>query len=1327
MTLDGGDCAPSPGTTPSPQTPRSLFAQRLTDLFTAAGNPTLERVAAATDRRLRPSQGRDGGKPVSFKRISDWRAGRNVPARFETLSPVLVTLIDLARGTGQPVPAPLFDLRQWHTLWKAAVAWRLDTLDPEASCPYRGLAPYGTEHATWFFGRTTATTELTERVRSAAAGGGGIVALVGASGAGKSSLLQAGLIPAVTAGIEGWQVATITPGPDPRAALTTAVEGTIGRWSPGKPGLLVIDQFEELFTACTEDTVREQFLTALQELTSADEEPRVVVLGIRADFFARCLDYRVLENALNERAYMLGPMRAHELADAVTGPATLAGLRLEPGLADLVITELRGPADNYDPGALPLLSHVMAATWNHREGRQLTIEGYRKTGGVVGSVAGTAETVWSNLTEPQRAHAQPLLVQLVDVDPDHRDTRRIVTRQSIVDSSEDPGAAGAVLEALVRARLVTLDDRHVLFTHEIVLSAWPRLRAWIEEDRVGYLVQQRLESDAADWAGARRDPALLYRGPRLESAGAAVGRLRLPPTRTGADFLAAARRSARRGRRRTAAIRTVLALLGVGILVLAIGIVAEVRISETRRAAADLETVLAEADAVRTGDPTLSAELDLVAHSINAGDGTVRSRLLATQNLPLATSLPGHGQTVRGIAFQPGGTILATGSTDHTIRLWRTALPNPQQVGTTIDCGAAVSGAAFTPDGATLVAACGTTLRTWSVADPADPRGLATVETGRAVTMMASTTSGGMVAVATDDNAVALWSLESPTAPRLITVLPGTPDPVTALQFVPTRAWLAVAGANTVRLWSVPDGHSGVALGPPITAPDPDIQAIAIDPAGRTLAIGTGTTERRSEGRANAVVSLWDVGDPTQVRQLGQPLTVAHESELRSLAFAPDGESLAAGDHSVVTIWNIANPARIYPLGEPVSISSPPCPIPNTLQPCVDGPTVLSFGADAHTLAVGGDLGSVRIWSLPPAAISGVLGWGARPVLSDNDRLLTAVLDQDAYLWDVRNWHAPRQLADLGPGPSGGWVYSATLNPAGTLAAVPSGSPPTVRVLDIADPASVHELFELPDTAVAWFDGVADSLLFSMPLGDTHALQIWRVTDRTHPVKIGPPVTFDPAPLRAQPDPAQTSQTLWFDAASDTTLITLATDLKADGTVPSAIRFWDFSDPAHMHEIGHIDADPGHPFAAQRSTEDGDLVVLTGDLLQTWDIHDPTNPHKLGPPVATNGLNIQSLEFSPDLDTIVTTSADSSVRLWDYHDRAHPRPIGQSIAPTAPTAWHLNFASADDLIGTRNGAMAIWDLDEQHAIQRICNVTRGALSREVWAAHLQRLAYRPPC
>ena len=368
---------------------------------------------------------------------------------------------------------------------------------------------------------------------------------------------------------------------------------------------------------------------------------------------------------------VLGPLTTAELREAVTGPAKAVGLELEPGLAELIVREVSadGPGGAHDAGVLPLLSHALLATWQRRKAGRLTLAGYRAAGGIQGAVAATAERAWTGLDPAARTAARLLLLRLVRLGEDTHATRRRGTRRQLAEESRDPNKTEESLEALVHARLVTLDADAVEITHEALLHAWPRLRDWIDEDRNGNLLRQRLEEDGRAWEGSNRDTSLLYRGSRLQQArnwAASAGDTFL--TRSAVEFLAASvklRKRTDRIRRGAVAALAVLALLAAGSAVIA----------WQQRDDAVFGQVLAEADRVQYTDPSLSAQLDLVAHRLRPDDEDTNNRLISTVNAPLATPLLGHTGAVYLTSFSPSGRLLATASYDRTVRLWDVADP----------------------------------------------------------------------------------------------------------------------------------------------------------------------------------------------------------------------------------------------------------------------------------------------------------------------------------------------------------------------------------------------------------------------------------------------------------------------------------------------------------------------------------------------------------------------------------------------------------------------------------------------------------------------------
>ncbi len=369
----------------------------------------------------------------------------------------------------------------------------LETPLTASKCPYRGLLSFRPSDRHLFFGRDRVLSELIERLALRS-----LLAVVGPSGSGKSSLLSAGVCASVEAGDVpcARSVRLITPGAAPPLDL-------VG----DDTELLVVDQFEELYTQCSDPWRRKRFIECLLSRRSP------VVIGVRADFYGEISGNARLARAVAANQVLLGPMGENELRSAIEAPAQLTKLELAPGLVDLV---LRDAAEQ--PGALPLISHALRATWERRDGRTLSVEAYRDSGGVSSAIAQTAETLVQSTPEGQRPLLRAIFLRLAELGEGGEDTRKRVRSEELVPHGASPSEVRALLERLAEARLVTLDKDTVELSHEVLIRRWPRLHAWLEEDREGIRLYRRLGEAARSWEAAGRERADLYRGGRLEAA-----------------------------------------------------------------------------------------------------------------------------------------------------------------------------------------------------------------------------------------------------------------------------------------------------------------------------------------------------------------------------------------------------------------------------------------------------------------------------------------------------------------------------------------------------------------------------------------------------------------------------------------------------------------------------------------------------------------------------------------------------------------------------------------------------------------------------------------
>ena len=344
-----------------------------------------------------------------------------------------------------------------------------------------------------FFGREKVVEDVLGRMAP-----GRLLAVVGASGSGKSSLLRAGVAAAVLAGeVDRVDHATVlTPGPE--AVLEVADTAR---------ELVIVDQFEELFTLCDDPARRDAYVDQLLALSSA------VVIGVRADLYGMLSGHAELARAVAANQVLLGAMTDTELERAIIEPARVAGLRLEPGLVDLILRDVAR-----EPGALPLLSHALRVTWERRDGRTLTVEGYRESGGVASAISQTADAVVATLPADRRALIRNLFLRLTELGEGIEDTRRRVEVDELVPEGASPDEVRDLLDRLAEARLVTLGEGTAEVAHEVLIRQWPTLRAWLEEDRAGLRLHRRLGNAARLWDAGGREAGDLYRGTRLAVA-----------------------------------------------------------------------------------------------------------------------------------------------------------------------------------------------------------------------------------------------------------------------------------------------------------------------------------------------------------------------------------------------------------------------------------------------------------------------------------------------------------------------------------------------------------------------------------------------------------------------------------------------------------------------------------------------------------------------------------------------------------------------------------------------------------------------------------------
>jgi WD40 repeat protein len=1252
---------------------------------------------------------------------------------------------------------------------------------PRGRAPYRGLASFQPADADWFFGREDLIGRLIELAGQARLAGQPLT-VVGQSGSGKSSLLRAGLIPALNdgrvpgLGPGGWPAVLLTPGASPLMALARellavrpadrrppqppgsgagpaaatgpaatgpaadpalgaadptagtdpaaglaarlqaepASAARLGEGDTAIPAAIIVDQFEQVFTACPDEAQRQAFIAALCALAART----LVVLGLRADCYGHALRYGQLAAALQERQLAVGPMSEDQLRRAILEPARRAGIGVSEGLVELLLRDLPpGPAGTSGraAGALPLLSHALLATWERSAAGELTVADYRASGGIGDAIARTAEAAYGALSEADREQAHWLFLRLVQVSDDSIETRYRVPLAEL-SGDGNPSAGTGVLSRFVDERLITVTAEAAEITHDALLAAWPRLREWIASDREGLRIRRRITDAARAWADSGEDSGGLSRGGQL-----AVARdWAADPLRHGAlapavgQFLSASvaheRATVETERRRSRRLSQLVAALAALVLV-TVGLTgyafAQRRAAMTAQLVADSRELAVEAAQLRDQDPSIAAQLSLAAYRTARTPAALAS-LLESSGTPAAARLADSADVVEAVALSSRRHLLAVAAADGSLRLWNVTRPGePVPVGPPLADGpGSLFAVAFSPDGETLAAAgTGKVIRLWDVRDPRHP-----VPATRALTGPASSVYG--------------------------------------LAFSPDGKILAAGSADAaVRLWTVPGpgGPPPAATGPLATLAGPggDVQAVAFSPDGQLLAAGTA-------GRA---VGLWNVSRPQRPVPVGRPLTGPARAVL-SVAFSPDGQLLAAGSQDdKVWLWRLAGSSRAP--GPPHPTSRHPTSqdlasrdlTPQGLAPltgATDWVNSVAFSPDGTVLAAGSSDDSVRLWDVSTRRMLGTLrhpGVVTSVAWDGGHELASGCADGTVRLWTL----PPPVLA------AAAGVNSLAFALAGRSLVVAS------QDLEVWNPATRTEEASaaVPGTFVNSVAYARRSGLLAAGYG-SGGVQLWRVTGG----RLAPagPVLPSPAPSAVEsvafsPD----GQTLasgsddgqvrvWDvrdparpvllakvpDSADQVFCVVFSPDGKilAAASTDNLTRLWDIAAPARPVRLGAaLRGTTSYDMSAAFSPDGKTLAIGSADkTVHLWDVADPGRPVLLGSPLTGPQGYVYSLAFSPDGHDLAAGITDDSVWLWNTSDAARPTLIAQLTGP-AGHVYSVAFSPDGQTLaaGSADGTVRLWDTGEHAAASAVCATAGQPLTRSQWTSYDPGRDYAPPC
>jgi WD40 repeat protein/transcriptional regulator with XRE-family HTH domain len=1190
--------------------------------------------------------------------------------------------------------------------------------------PYKGLLFFDEHDADLFFGRDSLTTRLGERVTAVAQGASPrLLAVVGASGSGKSSLVRAGL--AVLLKRRGWVTQIMTPTAAPLARLEAQLAPLHGL-AEATPVLLLIDQFEETFTLCHDEATRVEFIDKLLALS----DPRAagapsdrsdahgaaavttVVVTLRADFYAHCAQYPLLRQAVAAQQEYIGQMTSAELRRAIEQPARQGGWDFEQGLVDLMLHDVGAHAGGVpEPGALPLLSHSLLATWERRRGRTLTLDGYHAAGGVRSAIAETAESVFADqLDGEQQSLAREVFLRLTELGEGTEDTRRRAALTELERQTEEAAQLRGVLDTLAAARLITLNEDSAEVAHEALIREWQRLREWLMEDREGLRVHRHLTDAAKEWAGLGGDAGALYRGARLAQAceWAAANEERLNSAERA--FLAAAveqeqqevlEREAQRRRELDAAqklaaeqaqraddqaraargLRQRALLLGAALLLVVL--LAGVALALGRQAAANASSAEAErqvalarevaASAINNlaTDPERSILLALQAVKISTENG--KPPLLeaedalhrAVQSSRLRSALHGHDSGLWALAVNRDGSRLATVSMDGTVKVWDPATSEAlMTLQTNVTDNLFGTGATFSPDGQHLL-----TIGSENSAvlwDLSAGEALFSLRGHTApVTSVAISPNGRILATASDDKSVKLWDAATGEA---INTLTGHAGAALVLAFSPDSqhvyagsdetgiaiAWEAAGGQEQFRF-----SGQGDIVG---------VDAIAASPDGARLATGEFDT----------TVKLWEAASGELLLTL-----FGHSSQVVSVAFSADGSYVAsASEDGSIKLWDALTGRELL-----------------TLRGHTSGVMGVAFSPDGNRLYSASRDGTARVWDISPAAGRdwlNLVGHGDRlfgvAYRPDGAQLATWSQDGTAKVWDADTGEVLRTLSHEGGGNGGSPAYS----PDGRQLAVVRGN--GAAVFDVQSGA---ELFALAAFASPAFDVVYSPDGARIALGSNDGTV--RIVDAAHGRLL-----------------------LEFSTTSDSDGQLWQLAFSPDGQRLATAN----SDGAYVWDAAsgeQLLAFSGHGEGVRTSgitfSPDGKWAASAGNdaTVQVWDAAEGEVIYKLtGHTGPTFGV-----AFSPDGSSLATSSVDRTIKLWRLPPVGGQVPEPLTLHGHTGAVYRLAFSPDGARLAStgRNAIARIYSLN----IDDLVASAQAQVTRALTAEECQKFLHMDAC
>ena len=1145
--------------------------------------------------------------------------------------------------------------------------------------PYKGLYYFDESDSELFYGREALTETLMDRLTAGLKSDHRFLAIVGASGSGKSSVVRAGLIPALRwrQPSSGWSMYVMTPTSHPLDALAVSLQGDARHGSAKKLAddfacnpqalhsilkpmiettgvaqtLFVVDQFEELFTLCRSEAEQAAFVENLLNAALQPKGSAVVIIVLRADFYAHCARFDLLRQALSQYQEYIGPMTVKELRRAIEEPARHGHWEFESGLIEFLLHDVGADVAGHspEPGALPLLSHALLATWQRRRGRMLTLGGYTASGGVRGAIAETAEAVFHDQLEPdQRAIARQIFMRLTEIGDDATtaDTRRRVSFDELVSKPEDNDMVHKVLMTLADARLITTNQNTAEVAHEALIREWPTLRGWLDENRDGLRLHRHLTDAAQEWDSMSRDPGMLYRGARLAQALEwshshaddlnLLERSFLDASQSLAEKETAEREAQRQQQLESArklfeteraraeeqtksnrslrqrAIYLTLAFIVAGALALA-AIVFGQRSIQAEHLATSRELAAAAVN-------NLSVDLErsvLLALAALDEFNTLEARNALHQALPelhILHTISAHRQA-GNLTYSPDGTRIASMGGDGEVKIWDAStyqnlltLPaDPDVFGYTV---------AYSPNGKLLATALSTKVVVWDAFSGKELFSLDGNVSGapnNEMVYVSFSPDNKHLAVANMDGVPKVWDVATRTE---VFSLVGHKQPCDGIAYSPDGKLLATSDdAGIIKVWDSSTGEELLSL-----TQSGNVHSVAFSPDGKQLASAS----------EDGTLNLWDSSTGKEL------LSLRGISGLYDVTFMPDGKRLVtAGQDGTARVWDVVSGQQLLTLaGNTSTVTS--------VSASPDGKRIASSGYD----------GTLKIWDAAPGRelltltghSDGVWDIAYSP---DGKSLASVSADGTAKLWDVATGQVVMEFS-----PQDG-LTSLVFSPDGKYLATGSASG-TVHLWDIGTGQSVMKL--------EGHTYVVYALAIS-PDGKRLASTSWDGTARLWDLTLGRELLTIPdqwTGVAFSPDgkhiftssldgyvrmwDASQGQELkkYSDGGQDIYGVAISPDgtLLATGQQDGTVIIWDVKSEEKLHTLS------GHAGLVARLVfnKDGDLLASASfdRLAKVWDVANGEELFSL----YGNTSNVFGISFSQDSQALATAGGDGTVRLF---------------------------------------------------------------------------------